>query len=318
MNFQKTLENRHSYSESVVSKLREQIASIAPPELAVVVTGSFARREASLESDVDYFLLIDDEHYGALSPEKIAATHEAVAAAILDAGLKCPSVSGAFGKETLSSAFYRNVGGNDDTNEKLTLRLLVLLEGDWLFGQAIFNEARRRLVEDIYVRAEISDHQIARFLLNDLIRYWRTIGVDFEFKTVEAGKGWGIRNIKLVYSRKLMYFSGVLMVAETAQSTRATKVATLIELAKLTPLQRIDRVFGANCTRMMSLYANFLEQIGDSLVRARFEGVTLERNTQSEEFKRLKNAGHHFSMQLEQLLKSTYPLGHPIHHALLF
>lgn len=115
-----------------------------------------------------------------------------------------------------------------------------------------------------------------------------------------------------------MYFSGVLMVAETAQSTRDAKVRKLQQLVAQTPIERIEGIFGADCSKMLTLYANFLEQIADHSVRKDFESVTLDRATQNERFKALKNAGHHFSLQLEQLLRAAYPPSHPIHHAMLF
>jgi len=49
--------------------------------------------------------------------------------------------------------------------------------------------------------------ETSRFLLHDLIRYYRTICVDFEYKTYENGKPWGDRNIKIQFSRKFLYFS---------------------------------------------------------------------------------------------------------------
>ena len=63
----------------------------------------------------------------------------------------------------------------------------------------------RREILERYVANEIADHQLALFLLNDIIRYYRTVAVDYEFKTIENEdpKPWALRNIKLVFSRKL-------------------------------------------------------------------------------------------------------------------
>ena len=63
-------------------------------------------------------------------------------------------------------------------------------------------DARRALIAG-YLEANVKDHRPPRFLLNDLVRYWRTIAVDFESKMrARKGEGWGLRNGTLRLSRK--------------------------------------------------------------------------------------------------------------------
>ena len=212
-----------------------------------------------------------------------------------------------------------NIGGQDDKNDKITRRLLFLLESDWLYNKKAAEQYREAIV-DRYIKNTITDHQISRFLLNDLIRYYRTMCVDFEYKTAEVGKPWGTRNIKLQFSRKLIYFSGILIAAESAQRTYPYKKNITLELIELTPIERILKICGTTAHRALELYDRFLEKISDKSIRDITDKVTADRKTHDEypEFRDLKNAGHHFSWELARLLKQTYDSSHPIHNALIF
>jgi len=65
---------------------------------------------------------------------------------------------------------------------------------------------KRYLVDDFgYAMPPKAAARVPRFLLNDLVRYWRTMAVDFAAKRREReGAGWGLRNFKLRMSRKLI------------------------------------------------------------------------------------------------------------------
>jgi hypothetical protein len=308
-----TYSRSRAYSIEQVGRLRAVLGEKFKGANCVVgVNGSFARKEASPESDLDLFCIC-------LDAEKRDEVDNLLSAARADIRAVVPkgaAEGGAFDKVEPFGEILKNIGGPEDMNEKITRRILFLLEGEWLFNESGFAEVRDKIIEK-YIRESIDDHQIALFLLNDVIRYYRTICVDFENKTIEGGKPWGIRNIKLVFSRKLLYYSGVLAVAETYRRTWREKRKRLSHLLSLSPVERILEICGDRAIHSLHLYDEFLQEMGRSEVRSACEKITEADRDESELFRYLKNKGHEFTGRLISLLNATYDSGHPIHRSLI-
>ncbi len=156
-------------------------------------------------------------------------------------------------------------------------------------------------------------------LLNDIVRYWRTMAVDYAHKTREKGKPWAIRNIKLVFSRKLIYASGLFSVAMTADRRRENKISILDSLLSIPPLHRMEEICGqAMSARLRNSYCIFLEALSEPRRREHLEKLAPERRYEDPAFRRLKNEGHRFGQELMRLFEQTFPSSHPIRHAVIF
>ena len=107
--------------------------------------------------------------------------------------------------------------------------MLFLLEGEWGFNQEAFEKLRSDLIS-AYVSDTLDDDKLALYLLNDIIRYWRTICVDFEYKTSDGTKPRAIRLAKLRVSRMLLCFAGFVAVAEAVDMTAKQKRDRLVSL----------------------------------------------------------------------------------------
>jgi len=197
--------------------------------------------------------------------------------------------------------------------------MLFLLEGEWL-ANPIGLKAIRRSILERYIGPKISDHQLALFLLNDIIRYYRTIAVDYEFKTGEGPtpKPWGIRNIKLVFSRKLLYASGLFSVAKTADHAWEEKIEILESLFELPVIDRMIKICGRpRMDTLLRSYDHFLSRLEDPTVREKLK--SLKRDDRDDLlFRNLKNEGHNFTRELMKLFEATFDSTHPIHRAVVF
>ncbi len=308
----KYIKRCRKHSDEKCCALRKEIKAIFPANSndVVLVCGSYARREAAGSSDVDYFLVTEEE-------DECKDSIEAIKKAVDRLDLKAPSQSGSFAKKVTRQSIIQNIGGAKDSNDKITQRMLLLLEGDWLFNEEGFRGFRREILRR-YIRADMPDHQVTLFLLNDIIRYWRTICVDYEYKTTEKEKPWAIRNVKLVFSRKLLYASGLFSVALTADMSRERKVERLEELFDLCPLERVVHICGkATTMRMLRCYDVFLDCISDDAKRHRLE--SLERDKRDAQlFREIKNEGHQFTLELLKLFETTFHSTHPIRRAIIY
>lgn len=309
-----------TYSNSIINKLRKDFTSILGENksICILTTGSFARKDASEESDLDCYIIDTSPNKDSLTKEMKESINSTINALIKkDAG-----DTNTFGQDVIITPdeLMKNIGGKDDNNATLTRRMLFLLEGEWLYNKELFDMCRKQLIET-YIKTTVSDHQLSRFLLNDIIRYYRTITTDFQHKVSEGGKDYGVRSIKLIFSRKLLYFGGIITVAQTAQQTRNDKVQNTLTLFNLTPVDRIKTICGTEASsKSLKLYDYFLENISKKEVREELDKTKEEDplHSRPEKYREMKNQSKHFSWALASLLKQTFDEAHPIHHALVF
>ena len=307
-----TYEKTTEASNAALEALRKSLAPIVPPDAVALTCGSYARREATIGSDLDFYVLVPELE------QAEPAWFDDAKAAIMQIVTKPPAAGGAFESLISKEEILANFGGDKDVNKTITRRMLNLLEGEYLTNEAAFKDIRRQIIAR-YVSETREDHHISQYLLNDIIRYWRTITVDYAFKTQEADKPWAIRNIKLVFSRKLIYASGLFSVAMTADRSQQAKIDILEELFSMTPLDRLVQICGESRTReLLNSYNIFLERIDDEATRQHLETLKKVNRDTDEIFRELKNEGYRFASELLMAFEKTFHSTHPIHRAVLF
>src|SRR3954447_8271054 len=218
---------------------RERLKDVPMDDDAtVVLLGSWGRHEVTSASDDDAIVLFTADRHPPGAPARPTAAE--VAAAL---GGPPPGQEGLFGDTVHLRDLTSKIGLDADTNTNLTRRMLFLLESVPVAGDRAHAGAREALI-GTYLAAHERDYRPPRFLLNDLVRYWRTVAVDFEGKHRRRdGEGWGLRHAKLRVSRKVLFAGRLLRVLACHELPAADMPAFLTERLAVPPLDRVAAAF---------------------------------------------------------------------------
>ena len=193
------------------------------------------------------------------------------------------------------------VGGDAETNSLLTRRLLLLLESQPLLGDDVWERAMDEIRGGyLTIGGPVKDERPPRFLLNDVMRYWRTICVDFVGKMRgRQGDGWGIRNAKLRTVRKMLFVGGLLPVLECHRLKASAIDGFLHERFRLTPVDRVAEAALASGAMLagaeaLHAYGRFLAILDDEQSRQYLDALKEEDRTSSELWAQVKQIGEEF------------------------
>lgn len=317
------IEKYKQFSASKVAELRGELrqaleSSKYADRITVVATGSYGRQQASEQSDLDYYLLFDAN---VPASEAIPDEMQHIANIVKQTVPHGTGDTGIFGANAVVhfGEMLENIGGLNDTNQLMTRRMLFLLEGDWLFNEGKFKEYQSLLLRK-YLREDARSDSVPLFLLNDIIRYYRTILTDFEHKVTAQGKSWGVRNIKLRFSRKLLYFGGIIVAAEMVGKQHQQRLEEASRLFSLPVIDRMKEIGGVQqAQEILKIYDSFLADMADENIRQKLDQIEHRKSRwDSDEYRRLRKQGYDFSKALATWLQHQYGGDHPIHQALVF
>jgi hypothetical protein len=263
---------RASYSKGILDLLRRRVAEVPDlrqvPGLCLYATGSFARGEASEYSDLDVFFIDSTEKCPRIQSILITADLIRICR---DLNLPEFSSDGQFlAVHQLREICDQLGGAEDDYRNLFTARLLLLLESSPIWHDELYHEIVGKIIESYY--RDYHDHNESFkpiFLVNDIIRFWKTLCLNYEHKrnrlsTEQTIKNKShVKNLKLKFSRMTTCFSAVIGLAST--SFQQTPEG-LLELVRLPPFERLRRAASADQKRqqvfeqLVELYAWFLVQ----------------------------------------------------------
>ena len=305
--------------------LSSEIPKYASEDTSLVVFGSLAREEWTSGSDLDWTYLIDGE----ANPE-----HLVIAQRIQrllkknQEKFRLPGQTETFGNMAFSHDIIHQIGGQNDTNKNTTRRILLLLESVPIGKRT---EAHERVIRGVIARYVEEDnhrlmpgekiYRVPRFLLNDIVRFWRTMAVDFASKQRDrGGEGWGLRNAKLRMSRKLIFASGLLVCfGANLDPALQAKISTdsndiKLQLADhirnhmhLTPLAILEKSVGQYdipdriAKNVFEPYAEFLQILDDQASREALEALRAEDSRTDPTFQRIRKISSAFEDALDSI-----------------
>jgi predicted nucleotidyltransferase len=305
--------------------LSTQIGKYSSEDTSLVVFGSLARGEWTSASDLDWTYLIDgqansDHLVIAQKIQKILKDHEE--------RFRPPGQTGTFGNLAFSHDIIHQIGGHNDSNRNTTERILLLLESvaigrsNQAYERIIRGVINRYLEEDNHLlTGDSRGYRVPRFLLNDIVRFWRTMAVDFASKQRDrAGERWGLRNAKLRMSRKLIFASGLLVcfgcnldttlqekISTEESDTKLNLVNHIREQVRLTPLEILaDAVerYGVSNTvagELFGAYAEFLNVLNDKKSREALEKLRAADSRTDPTFKHVREISEEFEHALDHV-----------------
>jgi hypothetical protein len=250
-------DTRREYSLRRLSKLGQKLDPVKPllaeHSLCVYATGSYGRLEAWKGSDIDLFFLYD----AAKETERFPfTTFLRLAARLIDAteemGFPPFSGDGQYLEIQYVHKMEQVLGSpQDDSLNAFTARMLLLLESRPLYDEDLYRELLERIV-GFYYRdfADHADDFLPIFLINDILRYWRTLTLNYEHSRLKLLDLVGdelerkkadsaLKNYKLRVSRAATCFS---MVASLSAESAPVSAQSVFQLCRMTPTERFERL----------------------------------------------------------------------------
>lgn len=295
------LKQSREFSSKLYKKLREDLAGkLSTKTYTVATCGSLARCEASECSDVDFLIVPNGDDDLDIADDK--ATLHGV---MMSNKVSLPNPDGVFAQQRGIGNLIGQMGKKGEEADVLAKRMLLLMESKPLFSDdnycALINSIFEKYAK--YVIAEPNKEFLV--LLNDVIRYFRYICLNYEHSFGHQNEKWPIRNVKLRHSRVLIYFGLLALIGESSKHG-TDKVVWLKDKLALTPLERVALVYNSNrddgIQRVFGLYNTFVSKISEESNRQALNNMPYDSRYASNLFVELKANSDAFITELSRFV----------------
>jgi predicted nucleotidyltransferase len=275
--------NRAEYSLGRIEELGSHLAPVEEllhdEPLCIYATGSYGRLEAGDESDIDIFFVYDGHPLVQQLPNlTLIQLSSRLIEATKEMGFSPFSEDGRYLDVHYLDHMEEVLGSpDDDSLNAFTARMLLLLESRPVYGAKRYDRILQAVVGFYY--RDFEDHSDSfrpTFLINDILRFWRTLTLNYEHdryeirklpedEQAEAKARSALKNYKLKVSRLATCFSMILHLASEEPPVEADRV---LELCGLTPRERFEELRGVGSEdahqcieNLLATYDTFLDQV---------------------------------------------------------
>lgn len=309
---------RRLLTEQKLQNLVSGLTAAKAPEIAemssscVYATGSLGRGEMSERSDLDIFLLRDKKAARPLTNlDEIR-----LAARLVDVAQEqgYPEFSGD-GKYIKAHDVQEDLIGKlgtseDDYANVFTARMLLVLESRPVLGTSAYERALDSVIAEYWRDyTQNSRSFLPIFLSNDILRFWKTLCLNYEERTGrEAGTKAGKRrlhNYKLKHSRLLTCYSAIIYMLTILRRDNGTvSPEAVMEMIAKSPTARLEWV-AEQVSEVDSAVQAILDNYSKFLDTCNAEKASLEERFSEPEFKRERFAeAKQFGDEVFRLLHS--------------
>lgn len=289
LNSHVALSQRRINSNTRIDEIRGEFNKAVDIEkhssVSIFCGGSIARGDIGKKSDLDLFILFNKRSDEEKKIESLELLYQIIK---INKKLGFPQFSNdaQYIKNYSFPEMLEVLGSPQDDNANLfTVRMLLLLESKPILNDPLYEQYIDLTLENYFRDCRGRDTFKPLFLLNDLLRFWRTMCLNYEIIRNNPDKPWRKKNINLKFSRMLTVFGTVLpIIAEPATTESCVR-----KLIHLSPIERLaygldmlgDNTLSKKFSTFLDHYEEFLamkENMGEKL---ELDDVTLGRKSNS-------------------------------------
>lgn len=277
---EKTDETLERVRVAFLERLGEGGLSAVGSHTTIYATGSGGRGDMGAASDLDPYVVTLESSAALSMRDASAAIAEALRSAVDDVGLPELDRDGEYASLVTAESLFENLGDPaDDQSGALTRRMLLILESRALVNPDAYEVLIGQTIDAYWKNeAEHPADYLPIVLVNDIVRYWRTVLLNHESRLRDKSRKLDLSqedemalrrysSYKLRVPRCLSCFSALAyLLSLTPTDPAHVAREDVFRMARMTPLERLDHLRALpdapsnTLDALRELYGRFLQR----------------------------------------------------------